>query len=259
MTTPDPPARSSRERPDDESHDESHDGSHDELLDLAARAPPAGSDRAARIAGAVEREMSARRRMLVLFAVLLLVPLVTGVIALRSARTDHQRFVAVESTVEDVQPAIEQIRGLDTVLPRVAAASAALGKQAADVKALQENQQAIRRQLAPTEATLRELTPQLEAVRQAVASLSEVQTRLRAQDTQITRIARQQTVLQARQDSHFARVQASEDILHRLSRLEVKSDSLQGEIRSMDRMVRVSPPLRDRMIQPRVGDTVAPR
>lgn len=246
MTTPDPSARSPRGRADDES------------LDLDANGARADSDRATRIAEAVEKEMSARRRTLILFAMLLLIPLAMGLVALRSARTDHRRFVAVESTVQEVQPAIQQIQGLDTVLPRIAAASAALGKQAAAVRVLQENQQAIQRQLAPTEATLRQLTPQLEAVRQAAASLAEVQTRLRAQDTQITRIARQQTVLQARQDSHFARVRASEDILRRLNVLEVKSDSLQREVRSMDRMVRVSPPLRDRMIQPRMTDTVVP-
>jgi small-conductance mechanosensitive channel len=211
-----------------------------------------GPDQPDRIARAVEREVTRRKRQVRVYLALLLVPVGMGAFAVLSGWGEESRLKTVEANLATVQPSIERIRALDTALIQVTSASTALQSTARDVVQLRQGQQAIEARLDSSVTVLRssqlrlsaqtdslrvQVKPQLKLLETALARVDQVRSELQAQNAQLERLEHRQVILQARQDSQLGAIRFNEDLKNRLQRLEVRSDSMNRQILRMRTVV----------------------
>jgi hypothetical protein len=189
-----------------------------------------------RLALAVEREIRRRQRQVRIYLLLLLVPLLMGVAAVLFSRDDADRLRTVEASLDSVQPSLDAVRGLDTTLAQVTTAASALRSTAQEVGDLRQRQQVMRARLDSSEVLLRETQRQISEevkpwrVETALVRVDQVRAALKAQEQEIAGLQKRQMVLMARQDSQIARYPLNADIIGRLKRLELRSDTIRSQI-----------------------------
>jgi hypothetical protein len=195
-----------------------------------------GEDAPDRLALAVEREVRRRQRQVRIYLLLLLVPLLMGGVAVLFSRDDADRLRMVEASLDSVQPSLDAVRGLDTALAQVATASTALSSTAREVDQLRQRQQVMRERLDSSERWLRRTQVQISEqmkpwlVETALVRVEQVRATLQAQERQIAGLEKRQLVLMARQDSQVARYPLNADIIGRLKRLELRSDTIRSQV-----------------------------
>jgi chromosome segregation ATPase len=124
---------------------------------------PAG--RSERIDLVVQRDLTRRRRLLLVYLILLLIPLGIGGWFLAAGRSDQeavqqiiqQRMAPVERSYRELTPQLEQVKDLDRVLPEVKSAAREIAAQKVQVEKLAQGQAMIQRQVLDVSSNIRAL------------------------------------------------------------------------------------------------------
>ena len=123
--------------------------------------------RASRIEDAVEREMRHRKRLLMLYAVLLLIPI--GIAVLYLTRGVTERDIVRREVQTGLAPMQDTIRRAEPALQQVRQAADQISEQQARIEAFGEQQRALADQIRP----LSEKLPEIEEVRVRLDQISE--------------------------------------------------------------------------------------
>lgn len=180
--------------------------------------------KAERIATTVQRETARQRRLIRLYGLLLLVPLILGGTFLLWGRTDRQvvrsevqqQVAPVVAAYQEIRPALSATRVLDTVLPSLRTAAQRLDHQDAQVAALTARQDSLTAQVQPWGSTLERYGSTLTRLQASQDSLPELRAALRA-------VANQQGLLR---DSLRSELLMSRNLVTQLGTQLRRQDSL---------------------------------
>lgn len=147
-------------------------------------ADPLGS--AARISRAAERDAARDRRVLWLYLALSVIPVILALAFLRYGRTDRRMIEAelapVKTQIEEVQPALREVKALGSLASDVRALSEVAGEVRGTVARVEEHGRQLQRLEETTaqvvvsrEAEFRKLEDTLVAVRAQLRTLEETQ------------------------------------------------------------------------------------
>jgi small-conductance mechanosensitive channel len=200
-----------------------------------------------RIEQAVQLEHSRRRRMLRLYSVLLLVPIGIFIVLLVFGRSDRQtleqavdmRVKPVEAQYQAIQPALDSIHGLDTILPRVNRAAQYFDTQAARLSSLARTQESLTQAVAGIPEQIRMIDgrlQQFDALRTDVPRIREQLTHLQSNLTDIRALQDRLGMELNRQDRAIKALGDPTVLRQRMDVLEHRLDSM-GRTRTLPRPV----------------------
>jgi DNA repair exonuclease SbcCD ATPase subunit len=142
---------------------------------------PERKGRGERIEAAVQRELARRRRLMVLYLLLLLIPLGVGGWFIATGRSDQMadqaavqqavrhevasQVAPVEQRSQEIATKLRQVQDLDKVLPEVQSAARQLDAQKIQVEELAQSQQGLQKQVTQVADGVAKLAPQIQQIR----------------------------------------------------------------------------------------------